>query len=59
MLLFSRIKVEDFVQLFTLFFSLCVSSTIINSRIFRFKAVHLQIHLLSAVVLGYGESALN
>ena len=39
--------------------SLWLSSTIINSRIFSLQAVHLQIHLLSAVVSGDGKPALD
>ena len=39
--------------------SLWLSSTIINSRIFSLQTVHLQIQLLSAVVSGDGEPALN
>ena len=39
--------------------SLWLASTIINSRIFNLQTVHLQIHLLSAVVSGDGESFLE
>ncbi len=39
--------------------SLWLSSTIINSRIFSLQTVHLQIHLLSAVVSGDGKPAFH
>ena len=46
-----------FVQLCGCFVSLCLSGTVINSRVFSPQTVHLQKQLLSAVVSGDGESA--
>ena len=39
--------------------SLWVSSTVINSRVFSLQTVHLEIHLLSAVVSGDDEPTLD